>query len=297
MAKYHLFKLTHSRSWSLDPYSGNSLRTGDPIYDKTYVIKDGMSSEDIVKYLQKEGVLSSKRSYSIKGTSPDLRLVVRSSNGNGIWELVRFGGNESMVREDVSKQDRSEFKGFCKNATDNQLRNIYQKEKEASEWDDDREIYAEIAKDEMEKRGMYENVSSSKAGQFLNLMEDTKKDRMYAQIQKHGERLNAIFNTGLDPVALCKKLFSLENKLRHANTMYTNGDWESDRTDQVEKEVMAKVDKILGYKAKKIPVFNNDDPRGYSLKIENDWMHSHQGKTPLYTDMGGYGILAPDFRE
>lgn len=26
------------------------------------------------------------------------------------------------------------------------------------------------------------------------------------QITKHGENLNAIFNTGLDPITLCKKL-------------------------------------------------------------------------------------------
>ena len=138
-------------------------------------------------------------------------------------------------------------------------------------------------------------MEKSKAGQFLTMMEDTKKDRMYAQIQKHGEKLNAIFKTDLDPVTLCKKLFSLENKLHHANLQYTNGDIEEEAKQKIEDEVMAKVNKILGYKAKKIPVFNNDDPRGYALKIESDWVESHQ-KTPIYTDMGGYGILAPEFK-
>jgi hypothetical protein len=135
----------------------------------------------------------------------------------------------------------------------------------------------------------------SKAGDVLQLMEDTKKDRMYAQIQKHGENLNKIFKTGLDPVALCKKLFSLENKMRHTNLQSDNGTIELDKADEIEKDILAKVDKILGFKAKKIPVFNNGDSRGYALKIEPDWIHSH--KASLFTDMGGYGILAPDFSE
>lgn len=136
----------------------------------------------------------------------------------------------------------------------------------------------------------------SKAGNFLkSIEEDTKKDRMYAQIQKHGENINKIFKTGIDPIKLSKKLFSLENKMHHANVMYINGDMEADEHDKVEKQVLAAVDKVLGYKSKKIPVINNDDARGYALKIKDDWVNSN--RATIYTDMGGYGILAPDFRE
>jgi hypothetical protein len=35
----------------------------------------------------------------------------------------------------------------------------------------------------------------------------------------------------------------------------------------------------------------NTDPRGYALKIDDE----NNGTTPLYRDMGGYGILSPDF--
>lgn len=54
----------------------------------------------------------------------------------------------------VNAQDRREFKMFCRNATDEQLRNIYHKEREAALWDDDREFYQEIAEAELERRGL-----------------------------------------------------------------------------------------------------------------------------------------------
>lgn len=46
-----------------------------------------------------------------------------------------------------------------------------------------------------------------------------------------------------------------------------------------------------------IPVFVNLDPRGYSLKIDDQWMRANQGKwndDNLTTDWGGYGIIAPE---
>jgi len=133
----------------------------------------------------------------------------------------------------------------------------------------------------------------TKAKEFLTLTEDTKKDRMYSQIKKHGENLNAIFKTDLDPIALSKKLFALERKLQQANMDAANGDIKDVEQDRIEKQVLAAVDKLLGYKAKNIPVFNNDDPRGFSLKIDDAWVHKNN--VSIYTDMGGYGILAPDF--
>lgn len=45
-----------------------------------------------------------------------------------------------------------------------------------------------------------------------------------------------------------------------------------------------------------VPVFLNGDPRGYSLKIEDNWMRERQNLR-LHRDWGGYGIIAPDLRE
>jgi hypothetical protein len=45
-----------------------------------------------------------------------------------------------------------------------------------------------------------------------------------------------------------------------------------------------------------VPVIINRDPRGYALKIGDDWMSAHH-TSRLHRDMGGYGILAPDLTE
>lgn len=37
------------------------------------------------------------------------------------------------------------------------------------------------------------------------------------------------------------------------------------------------------------------DPRGYALKIRDEWMAKHE--TALHRDWGGYGIIAPDLSE
>lgn len=44
-----------------------------------------------------------------------------------------------------------------------------------------------------------------------------------------------------------------------------------------------------------VPVFVNLDPRGYALKINDEWMRANNVR--LHSDFGGYGILAPDLTE
>jgi len=50
----------------------------------------------------------------------------------------------------MKPQDKIEFTAFCRNATDNQLHNIYAKEKAAN-----RRAYAAIAQAELERRNIY----------------------------------------------------------------------------------------------------------------------------------------------
>jgi len=117
------------------------------------------------------------------------------------------------------------------------------------------------------------------------------------QITKHGENLNAIFNTGLDPVTLCKKLRRLENKANKLATDYCNGDngIDSENWEQKCKPILTAVFKILNRQGNfgKIPVYINRDARGYALKISDKDMRAK--KLTLYSDWGGYGILAPEF--
>lgn len=45
-----------------------------------------------------------------------------------------------------------------------------------------------------------------------------------------------------------------------------------------------------------VPVILNRDPRGYALKIDDEWMRAHRDVV-LHRDWGGYGIIAPDLTE
>jgi len=49
----------------------------------------------------------------------------------------------------ISKKDREDFAGYCRNCTDAQVRGVYEKEKKAN-----RKVYAQIAADEAKRRGI-----------------------------------------------------------------------------------------------------------------------------------------------
>ena len=136
-----------------------------------------------------------------------------------------------------------------------------------------------------------------------------KKQRIYQRINKHGENLNKIFNTGIENVTLCKKLFRLENKANHAATCLCNtntlnllelNQYTGYNVHQAtEKEqncffdkIRNSVIKILGNKSKKM-FFINFDPRGYSLKLRVESVK----ECNIYKDWGDFGIIAPDFNE
>ena len=138
----------------------------------------------------------------------------------------------------------------------------------------------------------------------------TIKQKKHAQIQQHGENLNAIFNTNLDAITLCKKINRLERKANFAATCLCNTNtlhllelnrltgWDVTQATEQEQDIffnkiMASVYKILGEKAKDI-VFVNLDARGYALKIKSEYVNTlRQNGKNIYTDFGGYGILAP----
>lgn len=134
----------------------------------------------------------------------------------------------------------------------------------------------------------------------------TRKEAMNQRIKEHGENLNAIFNTGIEPIALCKKLFRLENKAHNAitclcntNTLnllelnkFTGYDVKQATEEEIDAffdKIKASLFKILGPKASLIHI--NFDPRGYALKIHSNLVKD----TNIHKDFGGYGIIAPDF--
>ena len=121
-----------------------------------------------------------------------------------------------------------------------------------------------------------------------------KSDRleMHNNIQKHGKNLNTIFNTDLDPVILCKKLFRLERKAHNLSLDWCNGKISIEFWEIETDKILNRVVNILGGGwFTKLGIFVNGDARGYALKIDDRIAE----KMDIYKDWGGYGIIAPDF--
>lgn len=123
-------------------------------------------------------------------------------------------------------------------------------------------------------------------------------EKQRQEIRKHGENLQRIFNISGDPIALCKRLRRVENEARTYTTAQCNGELDFTEKQQEVKEnvLLKKVNKILNNENGKVPIFINGDPRGYALKIDNDWVRKNKEKYPLMTDWGGYGIIAPEIK-
>ena len=122
-------------------------------------------------------------------------------------------------------------------------------------------------------------------------MKKTEKELMNKNILKHGKNLNKIFNTGIEPVTLCKKLFRLENKAHRLATDYCNGVIDCEQWEELTQPILNKVVKILGVK-NDYNFFVNGDCRGYALKMFPDFVKDKK----IYTDWGDNGIIAPDFK-
>lgn len=130
-------------------------------------------------------------------------------------------------------------------------------------------------------------------------MTEKQRKLMYEKIAAHGENLRTIFSlpSNVDMIPICKKLFSLENKANRLMVDYCNALTDCDTVDYATEKIYNAALKILSLShgsplARAIII--NRDPRGYTLKINDDFMRTNS--IVLHSDFGGYGILAPDFR-
>jgi hypothetical protein len=131
------------------------------------------------------------------------------------------------------------------------------------------------------------------------------KKELEERIVNHGKQLMAIFpqarphgpsKTAVSIVSLCKQLRRLEVKAQAIGLQLCNGPEMSEgEQDKRVEAILDRVDKLLGFRAAKVPVFVNLDPRGYALKIGPEYTREHN--LQLHHDWGGYGIIAPDLRE
>lgn len=81
-----------------------------------------------------------------------------------------------------------------------------------------------------------------------------------------------------------------EKNLHRLNEKYCNGDLTEEEydkwRDRIKKSVIKKLPNL-----EKVLYFNGD-PRGYALKIDDEWVRKNN--VPIYRDFGGYGILCPE---
>jgi len=73
-------------------------------------------------------------------------------------ELNRMG---ILTKAAVSEDDRKDFAGYCRKASDAQLHGILEKEQAGAERDPDREAYVEVCKTEMARRGITATVTAT----------------------------------------------------------------------------------------------------------------------------------------
>ena len=113
-----------------------------------------------------------------------------------------------------------------------------------------------------------------------------------AAIAEHGKNLLKVFPGAIetDPIKLCKRLRRIETKTGAAAVAYCNGEIDQDAWLTASEAALSAVQKLL--KSGNIPIIINGDPRGYSLKIDDDYMRENDVR--LHRDWGGYGILAPE---
>ena len=136
-----------------------------------------------------------------------------------------------------------------------------------------------------------------------------KRAAMLERIEKHGRQLLAIFPKAVvqNPVKLCKHLRLLESSAAAVGLRMCNGpEYPEGVADKLTDGILTQVNTLLGNRhidqlgtygnAELVPIFVNRDPRGYALKIEDEWMRAHRD-TNLHSDWGGYGIIAPDLSE
>lgn len=126
----------------------------------------------------------------------------------------------------------------------------------------------------------------------------TRKQRAYMndRILKHGNHLKTIFpNCKLEPVALCKKVHKLEIEANQLATDYCNGVVDCAVWETKTKIMLRVLVNMLGptKNGTGMSLFINGDCRGYALKLEDDTSRD----LTIYKDWGGYGIIAPDFKE
>lgn len=108
---------------------------------------------------------------------------------------------------------------------------------------------------------------------------------------RHVQLLGEMFGCEVpNPYQVFETLVKAEKEAHRRATLECNESISEEESDKWHEKFIARLTKKLGVAKMPDGFFINYDPRGYALKMK-------QGTFPqgLYTDFGGYGILAPEF--
>ncbi len=126
----------------------------------------------------------------------------------------------------------------------------------------------------------------------------TKAEKRLNALQTvQGEKLKKIFPKAAEYTgyALYRLVRDIERRAHKLAEDQCTRTLREGYVEHTEATILEALDHVLGYKAARVPIFLNGDPRGYAIKISD--MHVRGHKLDIHTDWGGYGILAPDFEE
>jgi hypothetical protein len=116
----------------------------------------------------------------------------------------------------------------------------------------------------------------------------TNSDRRVIHIQNIAKLLGVGYS---EAKIVFKQLKALEYRGHKLAEQYCNGELQYDSYNIRIKPIKTALKRLIPPPLLK-NVHLNGDPRGYFLKIDDDYMRVH--RPALETDWGGYGILCPE---
>ena len=108
---------------------------------------------------------------------------------------------------------------------------------------------------------------------------------------EHIAKINDLFNTCINDDDFYD-LQRLEDEAHSIAEYYCEHNYTEKELENDEAYILNKLCNILGIQSHQA-IFWNRDPRGYALKIDDEFMRDNA--RDFYRDWGGYGIIAPTF--
>lgn len=111
----------------------------------------------------------------------------------------------------------------------------------------------------------------------------------------HTVNLSKIFDISIEQVSkIYPRLKRIESEGHRLAERYCNGDIDNVEYDNSINKLQNRLKLLFPINEKYKLIQFNGDPRGYYLKISDEYVKQHD--LTIYRDWGGYGIICPDFK-